>query len=300
MTPGSSTAAVMNLPADCDVGEIRRDGLLVLRTVLFAMLVSLLWKVIFFVAAFRIYQACPLEDPFFPAPLRSVWLSGGCYAGSVVAVFLALFAGSRRVLIALTGVATACLAVLCLHQQSYNDVTFLTCCWTGVWCLWMASRIDAADSDLLSDGAWLAQLILSVIFLGGAVGKMTPGYASGEVLFEIYFSGRDYWLFNILRNQFDQAALREIAGWFAWLVTGTELLCAFLWLMPQRLASWIAIAVLLNIALMSNTWLFSVLTCLMGLALVGLHTPRRNTGMPGQQLPVGQPIRLFRQDPTRL
>jgi hypothetical protein len=119
-------------------------------------------------------------------------------------------------------------------------------------------------------------LILSIIFLGGAVGKMTGGYGSGEVLYEIYFSGRDYWLFNFLRNQFDEPTLRNIACYYSWLVAGTELLCAFLWLMPQRLASWIAIAVLLNIALMSNTWLFSVLTCLMGLAVVGLHTPRRS------------------------
>ncbi len=254
-----------------------REALTVTRVVVFAIIVSLIWKLSYFIQAARIYRLVPFEDAFFPYLLQSTFVSSAAYMIALASLMLMLVARSPIWLVAASCLAVFGLGILCIHQQAYNDVTFLTCWWSTLWCLWMYTRIGEAVDSLLPRAAFLTHLILSVIFLGGAVGKMTPGYWSGEVLYEIYFSGRDYWVFNLLRDQFDEAALRNISCWYSRLVTSTELLCAFLWLMPRRLASWLAIAVLLNIALMSNTFLFSVLTCLLGLALVGLHTPKTKT-----------------------
>jgi hypothetical protein len=50
----------------------------------------------------------------------------------------------------------------------------------------------------------------------------------------------------------------------------TETCCGLLWLMPSRWAFRVATAVLLGIALLSNFYLFSVVFCLVGLAVAGL------------------------------
>lgn len=243
--------------------------------VVVSILVALLWKLPFFVFAGRVYADLPLREEFFPRWLQLLPVSAGAFLIAVAALGVSLFCGSRKWLQLLTAVSTAALAVLVIHQHSYNDVTFFTCAWASLWCLWWFGRLEDEPAGLLERGAFLAQLILSVILFGGGVGKLTPGYWSGEVLYEIYFSGRDYWLFNLLRGSFEEPELQAIAGWYSRFVILTELSCGALWLLPRRTASWLAVAVLLGIALASNTNLFSVITCLLGLAVVGLHTPRR-------------------------
>jgi len=279
LVPGT----VQRPPIDPDWREV----LTVTRVVVFSIIVSLIWKLSFFILAVRIYLHLPVEDSFFPVWLQSTLVSSGAYVITIATLLLMLVSRSSKWLLAASMIAALGLGILCIHQHSYNDVTFLTCWWSTIWCAWMYTRSGEPASQLLPRATFLTHLILSMIFLGGAVGKMTPGYWSGEVMYEIYFSGRDYWIFNLLRNQFNEASLHTIAGWYSRLVMCTELVCAFLWLMPARLASWLAILVLCNIALMSNTWLFSVLTCLLGLALVGLHTPKNETGRsPLEERPV--------------
>jgi len=249
-----------------------REALVVLRVVLASLLVSLLWKIKGFVAAYVIYCEIPLHSDFFPHWLQDSRVVATAYVVSVVACMLAAVTRDAKFLCGQMLIANAALAVLCLHQDSYNDVTFLTCWWTSLWCTWLVSRLPHDTSaQIINKGAFLARLILSVIFLGGAVGKFTGGYWSGQVLYEIYFAERQYWLFSLLRQNFDDETLRQLATGYSRLVILTEACCAFLWLLPSARACSIAVAVLLGIALLSNTLLFSVLSCLMGLALVGLH-----------------------------
>jgi hypothetical protein len=169
---------------------------------------------------------------------------------------------------------------LCIHQGSYNDVTFLTCFWVAAWCSWFTMRIDDPEDELLAKGKTFGILIVSMIFLGGAVGKWTPGYWSGEVLYEIYFVDRDFWFFNLLRSRMDPEALRDFATYYSRLVILTETACSFLWLLPVKAASAIALTVFLGIALFSNVYLFSVMFCLFGLTIVGLHEPKSATFNP--------------------
>jgi hypothetical protein len=258
------------------IGDMARDLRSVGRVVSVSILVALLWKLPFFVFAFRVYADLPLRDGFFPGWLQLLPVSAGAFLIAVTAVGATLFCRSRWWLQLLTAVSTTALAVLVIHQHSYNDVTFFTCAWASLWCHWWFGRLADEPAGLLERGAFLAHLILSVILFGGGVGKLTPGYWSGEVLYEIYFSGRDYWLFNLLRGNFEEPELRTMAAWYSRFVILTELSCGALWLLPRRTATWLAIAVLLGIALASNTNLFSVVTCLLGLAVVGLHAPRNH------------------------
>ena len=106
---------------------------------------------------------------------------------------------------------------------------------------------------------------------GGAVGKMTEGYWSGQILYEIYFVGRDFWVYNLVRQFVPEDQLLGVAMWHSRVVICSEWFCAFLWLLPPRVASTVAILMLCGIALTSNFLLFSVVGSLLGLALVGLH-----------------------------
>ncbi len=168
-------------------------------------------------------------------------------------------------------VTLACMFVLCIHQGSYNDVTFLTCFWVAAWCAWYTVRLGDPEQELLSKGKTLGLLIVSMIFLGGAVGKWTPGYWSGEVLYEIYFVDRDFWFFNLLRERMDPQGLRDFATCYSRMVVITETACAFLWLLPPKIGSAIGMIVFLGIAVFSNVYLFSVMFCLFGLTIVGMH-----------------------------
>lgn len=262
--------------AEFSLNELRAC-LPALRIVAVALLISLLWKFRAFGLAIEIYQSLPMQDSFFPSFLQSTNVMIAAYFVSLIAVGYLLLSTQPGKMVFASVVALAGLGILCLHQQSYNDVTFLTCWWTVIWCLWFVRQLGQPAKPLMVRAAFLAHAILSVIFLGGTVGKLTSGYWSGEVFYGIYFEGRDYWLFNLLRQFFDDQQLTIISCWYSRLVIIMEAVCSMLWLMPSRIASLVAILVLSNIALMSNTLLFSVLTCLIGLALAALHQPISST-----------------------
>jgi hypothetical protein len=249
------------------------------RLVQAGLLVTLLWKWMFFLAASIVYLQVELADPFFPAFLRSgtVWIT--TFATTVLAIGFSLFS-SRTPIIRFCGVlAFAGLTVLCIHQASYNDATFTTAWWTSLWALWCAWHLDDVDqASTLRRGAFLGRLIVSLILLGGAVGKWTPEYWSGEVLFDIYFRDRDFWLFNLLRDRFDVGALQAISMWYSRGIVVVETIAGFgLWLLPPRSAAILGVTLLAGIALFSNFLLFSVLSCLIALSAVGFLVPSHQT-----------------------
>ena len=241
------------------------------RFVLFGVLVSLLAKLQLFFVGFFVYRQLPIQDDFFPAVLRSPLLFMGCYIGALLLTTLTFLSRSHRPLWILKCAIILCLSTLCVHQQSYNDVTFLTSIWAVIWSIWFGWYLTCNDeSSALEAGTVFSHAILSLVFLGAAVGKLTSGYWDGTVLYHIYFESRNFWVFNLLRDNLETDQLRVAAQWYSRGVVVTELSCSLLWLFPPRIASWIAIVVLLAIALMSNFLLFSVVGGLIGLAGVGL------------------------------
>lgn len=245
----------------------------VYRWVVFGILVSLFWKASVYPAAISLYGSLHLTDPFFPELLRA---NGTLAALMLVPVSLscvAVFVNHRWLFRAQAIAMAMGMAGLCWHQGTYNDVTFLTCFWTALWTVWFTFSMDQPIEKLLPKAQTFAVLILSMIFLGGAVGKLTPGYWSGEVLYQIYFVDRDFWFFNLLRDQLDSASLRSFATGYSRMVVIVESSCVFLWLLPTRIASTIALSTLVGIAVFSNFNLFSVMSCLIGLCIVGLYRP---------------------------
>ncbi|MEM9828336.1 MAG: hypothetical protein AAF958_17235 [Planctomycetota bacterium] len=250
------------------------------------LFLSLVWKKKFFQTASNWIEWVQIADPFFPAFFRSPDVARISFIGiavlllSMLAPFwLFVVPGEtyrRYVRTAITATVLAFATILCVHQASYNDMTFTTIWWTALWATWLSSQSGRADQDkLVCDAAWLSRAILSMILLGGAVGKLTAEYWSGEALYYIYFTHRDFWVFNWLRTNLDPTTVRDIATYYSRVVVIVELVGGLiLWRMPPKLAALFAIGTLASIALFSNFLLFSVLSCLIAMAASGFFVKK--------------------------
>lgn len=252
----------------------RRDTLSLLKVVLVGILVSLTLKISAFILFDRANEVLPIVDSFFPVFFRSQAVARVAYSLACTGCLLGIFLTQQKHLVLATLLLLMNLAILSIHQSAFNDVTFMCCGWAALWCVWIATRLNEPFESLFPRAVWLSHVILSLIFLGGVVGKVTQGYWSGQVLFDIYFQQRDFWFYNLFRAALEPEQLREAATWHSRMVIVSELVCSFLWLMPPRIASAVAVVMLCGIALTNNFLLFSVVTCLIGLAIVGLHQPK--------------------------
>lgn len=271
----SSTAD--NVDLNPPLAVVDANNLSLLKLVQASILVALLLKISYFLRYDQIHQVFPLSVPFFPVWLQSLVVLRAAWLMACISSGLALCARTQRGVVVVTLINFVALCILSVHQKSFNDVTFMCCAWSALWCVWMATRLHEPFDSLFPRAVWLTHVILSMIFLGGAVGKMTDGYWSGQVLYEIYFADRHFWSYNLIRRFVPDEQLFNVAMWHSRLVIFAEWCCAFLWLLPPRVASVLAIIMLCGIALTNNFLLFSVVTSLLGLALVGLHQKKNRT-----------------------
>lgn len=249
-----------------------------IQLLMLGMLVGLLWKISFFLVADAVYLRIPIRDSFFPMWLQSAIVLRTAFLTAVGAyAFTAITWSDRNRTIAL-GVGLMAATVMLLHQGSYNDMTFTTVWWCNVFGLWYASRMGIDEqAELGRKAARLSRVLISVVLLGGAVGKWTGEYWSGQVFYEIYFIERDFWFFNLMRSWFEPETLRWIATAYSRKVVVVESLGALIFLLPSRVAAVVGAVIFASIALLSNFLLFSVLGPLIALSLVGwFSTAQRN------------------------
>lgn len=235
------------------------------------MMLGLFWKWNFFLLADRIYEAIPIHHEFFPEWLQSATVLRIAFLAAAISVVAAWITEQRMRRCVAAAVTWISATVMLWHQGSYNDMTFVTFWWCSLWAFWYTTRLEIdTPEELYRKAGRLSRVIVSVVLLGGASGKWTAEYWSGDVLWEIYFLDRDFWVFNWLRSSFDGETLRNIATIYSRKVVLVETVAGFaVWLLPARWAAIIGAVVFASIALFSNFMLFSVLSPLIGLSLAG-------------------------------
>lgn len=243
-----------------------------LHLVVIGVLVGLFVKWEFFAAADVLYREEVIRDSFFPMALQSHTTLRIAFWTTAVVLVIALGVRARFRTITLA-ISVGTLTVLNLHQASYNDMTFLAAWWCVLWCTWLSSRsgIDA-DDDLLVKSGLIARLILSLVLLGGAAGKWTPEYWSGDVLHEIYFRDRQYWTFDWLRQTLTQDQLRLFSTAYSRGIIVLETVGGLtFWKLPPKVAAVTFAVIFISIAALSNWYLFSVTAPLIALAIASIN-----------------------------
>lgn len=264
-----------------------------LRILVLGLLSSWLWKYSLWWTVLRASASQPLEDPFFPALMQR-------FDVLLVALLLPILIGltascvpSARWLAAGCASFAASSALLLLHQSTYNDATFVTVLWSALWGLWLFSaRPDSAfaQQTLTARAAMLSQLLMGLWFLGGAIGKCTPGYLDGSVLHDLYFVDRDYLPFVLARRLWRGEALSVVARAYSFIVFVTECALATLPLWPPRLAMHFATLAMVCICLVNNPQLFSVFAAPTAMCIAVLRLLRENDHEVAEAQRAGQSV----------
>ncbi len=240
------------------------------RMVVVGVILGLTYKWRFFRFSDWAYHQLPIRDDFFPLWLQDADVLRWSYLVAVAGWMVAGWTSRVRLRQSATVVALTAGTVLMIHRGSYNDMTFVTSWWAGVWLTRVAFRLPVDSPRLLyQKSATLAAAILSLMMLGAVAGKWTAEYWSGDVLREIYFVDRNQWFFNWLRRSVDPEVLPEIAKWYSRMVIATETIAGLtLWWLPPRVTAAAGVVLFASIAIFSNVYLISVVAPLVALAVV--------------------------------
>ena len=219
----------------------------------------------------------PIIHPLFPEFFRSPTVAQLAYFLPWVG-FLALLSEGKRSLIATSCLFVLASLVLMCHSDTYNDATFVTSFWSGLWLLWFAVNLDRTDGNLRLHACALAQSMIGIIFLGGAVGKFTPEYWNGTIIYNVFFfQGQD----GLARDIIHHLSIGQQKVWamyFSRMIIFTEgfLVLSPLW--PTRFIATIGPIFILAITFFSTWRILSVVACLIGLFLGCLYLQEPEDG----------------------
>jgi hypothetical protein len=224
----------------------------------------------------------PVHDHFFPALLRHPTLVLVAFLGPMLTEVLVLDRPTAGMMKRAAGVEVAGAAVLLLHQATYFYATWVIVFWASLFMVWMAWSEGADEERAAAIGPFLAQCLIAFFFLGGAVGKWTRGYWSGEVFYELFFARRSDLVYSQLRAWFSDASVHLIAIWFSRSVVVVETSMALVLLLPARLASSVSIVAALALWFTSSD-LFEVCWPIIGIAAAGRLLAQRRPAHSGHE-----------------
>ncbi len=215
---------------------------------------------------FTFIERYPITFDFFPGFLQQGEVSMVVFFLPILIVPALQIPSQRRMIVAsMTLLVTATISML--HLDTYNDATNVTCFWSAIWLLWFSVNCHRTDVAFRTQARFLVQLIVTVIFVGGFVGKITPAYLSGQAWFEMFMSKDSYFFGSVLRGLID-ADPRLLSRYLSWGMIFAEGCMGLMILVPYRLGAICASVLMLLMLLMSNTVLIlSVLGCLIGMML---------------------------------
>lgn len=257
--------------------NVSRRNLRVFRVVAALWLVGWYWKAWYIgeyylseIWSYRVRYAGLPSVLVHPAVITVAWLAP---AVAVIAIVW-----PRRWAVRTAAIVMTLSALIgCLHFESFYDATFVTSLWAGLWLTWFAANIERADAPFYVHARVLAQCIVGLVFLGGAVGKLTGAYlTTGDALFHLYFEQKVNWPYSWLRTHYEPATLRVLALWFSRGTVAVELLLSLCPLVPSRIAAIGGICVMVAMVGVSTLYLMSVMACLIGLLVAVLLLSRQD------------------------
>lgn len=237
----------------------------IFRIVAAAWLVGWFWKAWFFAGYyFGEIWAHPLHYSGLPRVLVHPALAAIAWAIPALVVVAIV---KPRFMRAASWLMVVCALIACIHLETFSDATFVTSFWVALWLAWFTANAERTDQSFHLHARTLAQCTLALVFLGGAVGKLTSEYWNGEVFYQLYFVRKTGWPYAWLRETFAADTLRVIATWFSRGVIAAELTLAMSPLAPYRMVAIAGTIAMVGMVIISTFYLLSVMACLIGLLL---------------------------------
>jgi len=236
------------------------------RCALIFILVSIYIKIDFLIPLFKGNRNINLEiSDLFPGILSSTQI---IYYGYFIPLLTlpCLLCRDRWYFIFSSIVLLVFSLCFSLHLDTYNDATFNTSLWCSVWLLLLSIsnlNIEEYKSHILM----IAKLLVSMIFLGGFIGKLTPEYWRGDVLHDLYFMDKYNFIYPKIRSNFQPDTIKTIAHIFSLITIFTEGLMSICFLFSKRWFIFIGSIVCSGIVLFSHPYLFSVMGPLMAIII---------------------------------
>jgi len=213
-----------------------------------------------------LYQiAIPVEDPLFPQVLRDPLVLLLAALGPLSVELIGMWRPTVSKMRMAAAVEIVSGAVLLIHQASFYKATWVVIFWCGWFLAWLAWTAVRKPDLIRPCGPLLAQAIVAYFFLGGAVGKWTAGYWSGEVFQDILFRQHPGMVYQYLRTTFSESTLWQMAVIYSRTIVLVETAMVGIVFVPARVASVLIGLVSLGLWGSSST-LYEIAFPLIGLA----------------------------------
>lgn len=214
---------------------------------------------LFYIYAYPVSSA--QFPPFFQNPVvttTAYYLPLFCFAGIILR--------RQAVYQAISLVLLMCAAILGLHMNTYNDMTFISSFWVALWLVWYAFHIHDHE-HIQRHALFLVQCMVAMIFLGGTVGKLTPEYWSGEAFYNLIINFQPQYLGRLVHDHLSVENQKLFASIFSKIVIFVEGLLIFSPFFPYYLFCVIGVLTVITIVLFRSWTILSVLSCLAGMIL---------------------------------
>lgn len=208
-----------------------------------------------------------LQNSFFPAYLNESTIPTIFYYLTLLGLMIAILLPSKRVsrvsFLLLFLFSTFCLA----HQLLFYIQGAVVLFWVSLYLLIISQYLNR---DLTGDEAYkvlkLGQLVCSMIFLGGVIGKITPTWWSGDLFIHYGMPRNRYFLKLTKLLGFSRAT---ISLYYSRLAIFSEAILATLFFIRLKYSFMITFISLISMLFLSDPNIFNAIGPLIGLSLAG-------------------------------
>jgi hypothetical protein len=241
------------------------------RVVAASFVVAILWDFRFWIETYRSHVTWGLLDSFFPQWMQLPRVYGFLFLLLTVLSSVAVVWPNRNVVLGHSIVTPAIALALLISPFMFARQLLVFILWGSVWLIWVSfcvGRKDFARSKRI--GGLLPLVIVSFVFLGGFVGKLTADYWSGEAMYHLFFAIQDDAKFATLRETLLPMELSRVATWYSRVAILGEMCIAGAMLLPLRMGLPLALLMVIGMWIVSPVGIINALAAAVGLLFAGV------------------------------
>lgn len=216
-----------------------------------------------------------LDSPLVVEGMFSAgWIPLVSYPLPVLVAAVAVALGGTRWVAGAALLGASASGVLLVHTSTFSDATFVTAFWSALWIGWVST---ATAEEAARWGARLAQGVVSLVFLGAALGKFTPAYVDGSAFYELYLATPANPIYVWLHEILTPDVYREAATWISMSGVAVETALATCVLWPRRIGLMAGIVGALGIVILTTPSVFAATGPVVAVCIGGLLTVRNES-----------------------